>query len=126
MRFARIVFLFAGIYGLLVLTPIYFLENKIGQQMPPPITHPEYFYGFLGVGLAWQILFLVLSTDPVKYRAMILPSIVEKISYGIALVVLYLQRRIAVSTLGLGSMDWIFAFLFVAAYFKTKPGRAAA
>ena len=126
MRFARIVFLFAGIYGLLVLTPIYFLENKIGQQMPPPITHPEYFYGFLGVGLAWQILFLVLSTDPVKYRVMILPSIVEKISYGIALVVLYLQRRIAVSTLGLGSMDWIFAFLFVAAYFKTKPGRAAA
>jgi len=126
MRFARIVFLFAGIYGLLVLTHFYFLENKIGQQLPPPITHPEYFYGFLGAGLAWQILFLVLSTDPVKYRAMILPSIVEKVSYGIALVVLYLQRRIAVSTLGIGSMDWIFAFLFVAAYFKTRPGRAAA
>jgi hypothetical protein len=126
MRFARIVFLFAGIYGFLVLMPIYFLENKIGQQLPPPITHPEYFYGFLGVALAWQFLFLVLSTDPGKYRAMILPSIVEKISYGIALVVLYLQRRIAVSTLGIGSMDWIFAFLFLAAYFKTKPGRAAA
>jgi hypothetical protein len=125
MRFTRTVFLFAGIYGLLVLTPFYFLEDKIGQQLPPPITHPEYFYGFLGAGLTWQILFLVLSTDPVKYRAMILPSIVEKVSYGITLVVLYLQGRIAVSTVSIGSVDWIFAFLFVAAYVKTKPGRAA-
>jgi hypothetical protein len=126
MRFTRTVFLLAGIYGLLVLTPFYFLEDKIGQQLPPPITHPEYFYGFLGAGLTWQILFLVLSTNPVKYRAMILPSIVEKVSYGITLVVLYLQGRIAVSTVSIGSVDWIFAFLFVAAYVKTKPSRAAA
>ncbi len=85
MKFAKIVFRVAGIYGLLVLTPIYFMENKIGQDTPPAITHPEYFYGFLGAGLAWQFLFLVLSTDPVKYRPMILPSILEKISFGIAL-----------------------------------------
>ncbi|MBZ5662343.1 MAG: hypothetical protein LAO08_18230 [Acidobacteriia bacterium] len=126
MRFARIVFLVAGTYGVLVLTPVYFMENAIGQQMPPPITHPEYFYGFLGVGLAWQFLFLALSTDPVKYRAMILPSIVEKISFGIALVILHAQGRVAMSTLGVGSIDWIFAFLFLAAYLKTKPARAGA
>ena len=120
MKFAKIVFRVAGIYGLLVLTPVYFLENKIGRDTPPAITHPEYFYGFVGMGLAWQFLFLVLSTDPVKYRAMILPSILEKISYGIALAVLFSQHRLPVSVLAVGSVDWIFAFLFLAAYFKTK------
>src|SRR5882672_5280666 len=126
MRFARIVFLIAGIYGFLVLTPMYFLESAIGQQTPPAITHPEYFYGFLGLGLAWQFLFLVLSTDPVRYRAMILPSIVEKVSFVVALLILYFHHRIAVSALAVGSVDGIFAFLFMAAFFKTKSDRAAA
>lgn len=121
MRFARIVFLVAGIYGLVVLTPMYFLENMIGQQTPPPITHPEYFYGFVGVALAWQFLFLVLSTDPVKYRTMILPAIVEKITFGIAVLILLSQGRVAMSTVGFGSIDWILAILFSVAYFKTKP-----
>ena len=126
MRFARIVFLVAGIYGLLILAPVYFMENAIGQRTPPAITHPEYFYGFLGAGLAWQVLFLVLSADPVRYRAMIPPSILEKVSYGIALVVLFSQQRLPLSVLSIGSVDWIFAFLFLAAYFKTKSGRASA
>jgi hypothetical protein len=125
LKFAKIVFRVAGIYGLLILAPIYFMENKIGQDTPPAITHPEYFYGFIGLGLAWQFLFLVLSTDPAKYRAMILPSILEKISYGIALAVLFSQHRLPVSVLAVGSVDWIFALLFLAAYFKSKPDRAA-
>jgi hypothetical protein len=125
MRFARIVFLVAGIYGLLILAPIYFMENTIGRQTPPAITHPEYFYGFLGAGLAWQVLFLVLSRDPVRYRAMILPSALEKVSWGIALITLYSQHRLPLSALVIGSVDWIFAFLFLAAYFATRSGRAA-
>jgi hypothetical protein len=121
MRFAKIVFLIAGIYGILVLSPIYFMEGTIGRQTPPTITHPEYFYGFVGVGLAWQFLFLVLSTDPVRYRPMILPSILEKLSYGIALIVLHAQGRLPASAFAIGSVDWIWALLFLAAYFKTKP-----
>jgi hypothetical protein len=123
MRFAKIVFLVAGIYGLLILTPIYFLEDKIGRDTPPPITHPEYFYGFVGVSLAWQVLFLVLSTDPVRYRPIILPCILEKAGWGIALIVLLWQRRLPLSAFAIGSVDWIFAFLFLAAYFTTKAGR---
>jgi hypothetical protein len=125
MRFARIVFLVAGIYGLLILMPMYFLENKIGHDTPPAITHPEYFYGFVGVGLAWQVLFLVLSRDPVRYRAMILPSILEKVSWGIALIVLFSRGRLPLSSLAIGSVDWIFAFLFLAAYFTTNSDRPA-
>jgi hypothetical protein len=126
MRFAKIVFLVAGIYGLLVFIPLYFLEGRIGRDTPPAITHPEFFYGFLGVGLAWQVLFLVLSQDPVRYRPMIFPSVIEKISYAVAVIVLFAQHRIAFSLLAIGSVDWILAALFVAAYFATGRERIVA
>jgi hypothetical protein len=122
MKFARNTFLVAGIYGLLVLTPGYFLEAKIGQETPPPITHPEYFYGFLGVALVFQIVFLIIATDPVRYRLMIIPSILEKVSYGVALIALMAQHRLPTSVFVIGSVDWIFAFLFVAALALT-PSR---
>ena len=125
MRFAKIVFLAAGIEGSLILTPIYFMEDKVGRATPPAITHPEYFYGFLGVALAWQVLFLLLSTDPTRYRLMILPAILEKVAYGLTLIVLFATGRLALSAFAIGSVDWIFAFLFLAAYFKTKSPHVA-
>jgi hypothetical protein len=63
MRFARRVFLIAGIFVLIVLTPQLFLEARLGQDYPPAVTHPEFYYGFVAVGLAWQVLFLVAATD---------------------------------------------------------------
>jgi hypothetical protein len=125
MRFAKIVFLLAGIYGLLILTPIYFMEGKIGRDAPPAITHPEYFYGFLGTAFAWQVLFLVLSKDPVRYRAMIFPSVIEKVSYGIALMILFSQHRIPLSVLAFGCVDCILAILFIAAYFAIRRDAVA-
>lgn len=38
--FARRVFTVAGVYGILVLVPQYFMEAKVGRDYPPPITHP--------------------------------------------------------------------------------------
>lgn len=120
MKFARIAFFAAGIYGLLVLTPLYFLEGQIGRQTPPPITHPEFFYGFAGVGLAWQVVFLVIARDPQRFRSMMLPSILEKISYGIALLILHQQQRIAASSFAIGMVDWIWAALFVVSFLRTR------
>ena len=40
-RFARRVFMVAGVYGLIVLLPQYSMEAQIGRDYPPPITHPE-------------------------------------------------------------------------------------
>ena len=57
MKFAKIIFWIAGTYGLVIITPLYFLANRIGQQDPPPITHPGFYYGFVGVAIAWQIAF---------------------------------------------------------------------
>jgi hypothetical protein len=79
--FAKRLFLIAGIYGIIVVSPMYFFENQIGVDFPPSITHPEYFYGFIGVTLAWQILFLLIARDPIRYRLMMVPAIVEKATY---------------------------------------------
>src|ERR1044072_5570319 len=97
MKFAKVVFRGAGVYGLLVLVPQFFLEGKIGRDVPPPITHPEFFYGFICVAVAWQVLFLVLSTDPVRYRPMMIPAMLEKIGFPIAVAILYFQGRLTSS-----------------------------
>ena len=92
-RFARWVFLVAGVYGVLVVLPQYSLEARIARDFPPPITHPEYFYGFIGVALAWQVAFLLISRDVQRYRLMMLPAILEKVTFGVAAVLLYEWSR---------------------------------
>jgi hypothetical protein len=121
MRFARRIYLVAGSYGLIVIAPMYFMEARIGREQPPAITHPEYFYGFLGVTLAWQLLFLVMARDPVSYRPAMIPAIVEKLSFCVALCVLLAGHRIPQAVFWLSSPDWIFAGLFIAAYQATAP-----
>ena len=119
MNFAKRVFLIAGVYGLIVLLPMYLLEEKTGRDFPPPITHPEFYYGFIGVALAWQVLFLILSRNPIRYRPMMIPAILEKAVFGIPAVVLFLQHRISTFTLAAGLVDSLLGVLFVLAYLKT-------
>jgi len=119
MKFARTVFNVAGIYGVLVLVPQYFMEARIGRDFPPPITHPEHFYGFIGVALAWQVLFFAIAREPVRLRPAMLPAILEKLAFGIAAIVLFAQGRIAPPLLGAGLIDLLLAALFVAAWRKT-------
>jgi hypothetical protein len=119
MNFARRVFLLAGVYGLIVLLPQYFLEEMNARFNPPPISHPEYYYGFVGVGLAWQIAFLLVSRDPVRYRMMMIPAIAEKASFGFAVVVLFLLARVSAATLGAGVVDLVWLVLFVVAFVRT-------
>lgn len=123
MKFAKLVFMIAGVYGLIVMLPQYFLEEKNGIDYPPPINHPEYFYGFTGVVVAWQILFLILSKDPVRYRPMIIAAVLEKFSFTIAVTVLYFQSRVATMVLGFGMMDLLLGILFIIAFIKTRDVR---
>jgi hypothetical protein len=120
MKFAKVVFWAAGIWGILVLTPLYFMFDVIGRQDPPPITHPAFYYGFVGAGLAWQIAFLIIATNPVRFRPLMIACMVEKFSYGAALSVLYLQHRLHPSDLTFGAVDLLFGVLFVLAFFRTK------
>lgn len=119
MLFARRVFFVAGIYGLVVLLPQYFLEAEINRRYPPAITHPELFYGFVGVAVAWQVLFLILSRDPVRYRPMMIPAVLEKLTYAGATIVLFFQDRLAASLLPFGLIDLVLGVLFFGALVRT-------
>jgi len=120
MKFARIVFWVAGIWGFLVLTPLYFMFDLIGRNDPPPITHPGFFYGFLGVALAWQIAFIAIATDPVRFRPLMIPSILEKVGWSAAVIVLVVQGRMHKSDMVFAGTDLLVGVLFVIAYFKTR------
>ena len=125
MNFAKWVFRLAGIYGLIVLTPNYFLEQQIGQSDPPPITHPEYFYGFTATAIAWQVVFLLISCDPARYRPlMLLAAIFEKAPFAIAVPVLFAQGRTSGFVLGFAMVDLTWAVLFAVAYGRTKAAPA--
>jgi hypothetical protein len=120
MKFAKVVYWVAGIWGILVITPLYFMFDVIGRNDPPAITHPGFYYGFVGLALAWQIAFLVIARDPVRLRPMMIPSMVEKFSYGIAVVTLVIEGRTHKADLVFAGTDMLLGVLFVAAYVGTK------
>jgi hypothetical protein len=125
MRFARIVFRTAGIWGFLIVTPLYFLYDTVGQQYPPPLTHPDFYYGFVGVTLAWQVAFLLIATDPIRFRPLMIAAILEKLGYMATLSVLYAQGRLAFGQFAAVSPDAILGALFVVAFIKTPASAAA-
>jgi hypothetical protein len=124
MRFARTVFLAAGIYGVIVIAPLFFLEDYLSRQYPPPITHPELYYGFAGTVFAWQLVYLLISRDPLRYRPMMLLAMLAKVSFGVAVFVLLAQGRVAGMTAVGATIDLVFAVLFFCGY--AAVGRRAA
>jgi hypothetical protein len=118
-RFARIVFWIAAIWGFLIITPLYFMFNLIGEKDPPPITHPAFFYGFVGIALVWQIAFIFIARDPIRFRPMMMPAILEKLVYAVPVVILVLQKRMHPTDLIFSAIDLTLGALFLAAYLRT-------
>ena len=119
MKFAKIVFRVAAIWGFILITPLYFMFDIIPQKDPPPITHPAFFYGFVGVTLVWQLAFLFISTDPVRYRSLMIPAVLEKLVYSIPVIILVLQKRTQPFDLVFAAIDLSLGTLFVLAYLRT-------
>jgi hypothetical protein len=126
MRFAKYVFRSAGIWGVAIVTPLFFLYDTVGRQYPPPVTHPDFYYGFASVTLAWQVAFLLIATDPMRFRPIMLAAILEKFGYLATLSTLYIQGRVQFGQLAVVSPDAILGMLFIAAFIKTAPTAIAA
>jgi hypothetical protein len=118
MKFAKWVFRIAGIIGIITVAPMLFLENYFA----PNINHPLFFYGFVCLDLIWQILYLLLSTNPARYRLMMLPSFLAKFSGVIAITWLVLQQRASVNMIPTIIIDFIFSILFLVSYRITPKG----
>ena len=119
-RFARWVLMIAGIIGVLEVFPLYFLEGTIGRTQPPPITHPGFYYGFVGVTLAWQIAFLIMARDPLRYVPLMPMACLEKLLYSLAIFVLYFEGRAPASNLGTAILDLFWLVMFVIVWIRLR------
>ncbi len=126
MKFARIIFTGAGIWGVTVLTPFYWLVDLTGRRYAPPVDYPQFFYGFMAVALAWQIAFLLIGSNPARFRALMIPAMIEKFGYVSTLFVLYGRSLITSIDLQPAIPDGILGILFVVAFIKTRGGERPA
>ena len=92
--------------------------------MPPAVTHPEFYYGFFSVALAWQVAFLIIARDPRRFRPIIVAAILEKLSYAIACAVLFMEGRVVAIVAAGGAIDFILGVLFTISFFRLKPAQA--
>ncbi len=115
-RFAHRTFFWAAVYGVIAVVPQYFLEGVNARLFPPPINHPEHFYGFLGIALAWQWAFFAIAKEPVKLRPIMLPAIAEKWLFAAACFVLIALGRAPADLIVPAAIDVIFGVLFFVSY----------
>ena len=119
MRTARLIFTIAGIYGLLVLTPFLFMERAIAERTPGGLTHPEYYYGFLGAALVMQLFYLTIGRDPLRFRPLMPLCTLAKLAFFMPVLILYLQEKVPAITLEFASVDALLAFAFLYAWRAT-------
>jgi hypothetical protein len=120
MTFARIVFGIAGIWGIVVLTPLYFLVDVAGTPWAAPTSYPHFFYGFLSVAMAWQAAFLIIGWDPRRFRPLMIPAMIEKFGFIATVAVLYRNGTISAMDASIAAPDLLLGALFVAAFIKSR------
>ena len=116
MKAVKRIYYWSAIYGIVVLAPMLFLEQAIGRDFPPATNHPEQYYGFVALALAWQIVFLLIARDPVRYRPLMPVTMLEKFLPGGLALWLWLQGRVPVQQAAPFFGDLVIGALFVAAY----------
>ncbi len=122
-RTARRVFRVAGIYGLVVLLPLFFLEDMVARSAPPAISHPEYYYGFLGAAATMQLVYLTIAGDPIRFRPLMPIAVVAKLNFVAAVAILFAQGRIESVALGLPAIDLVIGIAFAWCWLRL-PRRA--
>jgi hypothetical protein len=112
-RFARVVLLAAGVVGIAELLPLYGGEALVNRMSPPALTHPDFYYGFVGVALAWQVAFVIMSRDPGRYLPLFPALCLEKLLYPLSTCVLFAHGRASALEVGGASGDVIWLALFI-------------
>jgi hypothetical protein len=114
-KFPSRMFRWAAIYGVIVLLPLYF--------MPLPAQGAEIVLGFIGLALVFQSVFWIISGDPVHYRALMLPSVAEKLVFGVPALVLAARGLVHPPISVFAAIDLILGAGFFIAWRRTPPQR---
>jgi hypothetical protein len=99
------------------------MEGYIARTMPPPINHPEFFYGFFCLALASQGLYFLIANDVLRFRPVILVGAAAKLSFAASAFLLYGQGRTPAQFLIGPVIDVLIAALFLWVYFGTAEKR---
>jgi hypothetical protein len=122
--FAKRVFQVAGVWGLFILSVAYAAHYLGNEEWAVVTSHPQYVHGFFLVTLAWQVAFLIIATDPVRYRLLMLAAMLEKFPFTLATILLYAADAAPVAALVVALIDGVLGVLFAAAYIMTD-GRSS-
>jgi len=127
MRTASRIFRWAGIYGLVVLLPMFLLEARFGRDYPPPLNHAEFYYGFNALALVWQLAFLVIASDPVRFRPLMIVAVLEKLGWGlVAFGLAAMGRAVPAASLAFAAVDLGLGAAFLYARRRTPVEAARA
>ena len=124
MRLARIIFIGAGIWGIAVLTPLYWLVDISGRHYVPPHDYPQFFYGFIAVAIAWQIAFLIIGSNPARFRLVMIPAAIEKLGYVSTLILMYGRSRVSAIDVQPAIPDGLLGLLFIVAFWATRTSES--
>jgi hypothetical protein len=94
---------------------MYFLAGRFAIDAPPPLIHPEYYYGFLGVAVAWQIAFLAIARDPVRLHPIMPAAVVEKWAFAASTFILFAAARAPAHVAVFAAIDLLLGALFLMA-----------
>lgn len=121
MTFAKRVFQIAAVWGILIVVLGYaaFLTGIAGPAAEIFTNHPEYVHGFFLAVFAWQIAFLIIASDPVRYRLLMLAAMLEKFPFTLATLALYANGAVDELVVFFGLVDGVLGLLFTAAYVVT-------
>ena len=117
MRSIRIGFWIAGIYGLAATLPLY-----LGT---PPTAGGLWYYGFAGAAAATQLLYLLIATDPARFRPTILVGITSKLSFAIPALILFARGAAGRPILIAAMIDLALAAFFALAFMRLTPAAPA-
>jgi hypothetical protein len=113
-KWPTIIFKGAGVYGIIVMLLLLVAPAKVLGE--PTVVHPEYYFGFVMVGMVWQIAFLVVGSDPIRYRPMMIVCMCEKFFYITLLAFLILTDRAPTRMIPAVVLDGLLGCAFVYAY----------
>ena len=111
-RWVRPWFRGAALYGLVALLPQYALPQPAGLVG----------YGFIGTAAAFQLVFWVIGGDPLKYRALMLPGVAEKLAFGVPAWVMVLAGTAPPLVALFGGLDLLLGLGFFLAW-RATPRR---
>lgn len=102
----------AAIFGLVALLPQYLVPQPPGAELVA--------YGFIGTAAAFQLVFWVIASAPIRYRALMLPSVAEKLAFGVPAILLFAAGKVPAAVLLFGGIDLALGFGFLLAW-RTTP-----